>query len=138
MGNITGRLTVYFQDPFWVGVFEREEGGKLSASKVTFGSEPKAQDVYAFVSKNYYTLKFSAAVTFAVRKTPKNPKRAQREARRCMESTGTGTRSQQALKLQQEENKQERKDRSRHMKEEEARRRFELRQQKKKEKHRGH
>lgn len=34
-----GRLTVYFEDPFWVGVFERIENGKLSAAKVTFGAE---------------------------------------------------------------------------------------------------
>jgi len=36
-----GRLTVYFEDPFWVGVFERIENGKISAAKVTFGAEPK-------------------------------------------------------------------------------------------------
>ena len=30
-------LTVFFDNPFWVGVFERVEGGKLSACKVTFG-----------------------------------------------------------------------------------------------------
>ena len=36
-----GRLTVYFEDPFWIGVFERIENGKLSAAKVTFGAEPK-------------------------------------------------------------------------------------------------
>lgn len=31
-----GKLTVYFEEPFWVGVFERYEGGKLSVCKVTF------------------------------------------------------------------------------------------------------
>ena len=36
-----GKLTVYFEDPFWVGVFERVEEGKLSVCKVTFGAEPK-------------------------------------------------------------------------------------------------
>lgn len=36
-----GKLTVYFENPFWVGVFERIENGKLSVCKVTFGSEPK-------------------------------------------------------------------------------------------------
>ena len=34
------KLTVYFEDPFWVGVFERVEDGKLSVCKVTFGAEP--------------------------------------------------------------------------------------------------
>ncbi len=35
------KLTVYFEEPFWVGVFERIEDGKLSVAKVTFGAEPK-------------------------------------------------------------------------------------------------
>ena len=37
----TGKLTVFFEEPFWVGIFERVENGKLSVSKVTFGTEPK-------------------------------------------------------------------------------------------------
>ena len=32
-------LTVLFDDPFWVGIFERREGGTLSVSKITFGAE---------------------------------------------------------------------------------------------------
>ena len=38
------RLTVFFEAPFWVGVFERFEGGTLSVCKVTFGAEPKDYD----------------------------------------------------------------------------------------------
>ena len=34
-------LTVFFEDPFWVGVFERFEDETLSVCKVTFGAEPK-------------------------------------------------------------------------------------------------
>ena len=44
----------------------------------------------------------------------------------------------QALKLQQEQNKQERKERSRKKKEVEEQRMFELKQRKKREKHKGH
>ena len=39
------RLTVFFEAPFWVGVFERFEGGTLSVCKITFGAEPKDYDV---------------------------------------------------------------------------------------------
>jgi protein-tyrosine phosphatase len=52
--------------------------------------------------------------------------------------TGIGTKSQQALKLQQEKNKQERKVRSREQREAENQRLFELKQMKKREKHKGH
>ena len=53
------------------------------------------------------------------------------EAKRQMQETGIGTKSQQALKLQQEQNKQERKIRSREKKEAEEQRMFEMKQQKK-------
>ena len=62
----------------------------------------------------------------------------QREARRQMEQTGIGTKSQQALKQQHEQMKVERKVISREMKEAEKQRRFEQKQQKRKEKHKGH
>ena len=41
MDKTNGKLTVYFEKPFWVGIFERTEDGKLSVAKVTFGVEPK-------------------------------------------------------------------------------------------------
>ena len=37
MGEVTGKLTVFFEEPFWVGVFERYEDGKLSVAKVNIG-----------------------------------------------------------------------------------------------------
>ncbi len=47
MDRVTVKLTVFFEEPFWVGVFERTEGGRLSACKVTFGAEPKEYEVQA-------------------------------------------------------------------------------------------
>lgn len=77
-------------------------------------------------------------MTTAVKDSIKNPKGMQREAKKQMQNNGIGTKSQQALKMQQEQNKQERKTRSKEQKESEARRLFELKQQKKLEKHKGH
>ena len=56
----------------------------------------------------------------------------QRDAKMQMQENGIGTRSQQALKMQQEQNKQEDKARSRERKEADEQRMFELKQQKKK------
>lgn len=137
MGEVNVKLTVYFDEPFWAGVFERVEDGKLSAAKFTFGAEPKDYDVHDLILKHYYSLQFSPAVDTVVKEAKKNPKRMQREARKQLKSGGAGTKSQQALKLQQEQNKMERRVRSREQKRAEAERRFELKQQKKKEKHRG-
>ena len=138
MEKVSGKLMVYFEDPFWVGVFERIEDGKLSVSKVTFGAEPKDYEVQEYIQKYYSSLKFSPAVETVVKEIKRNPKRMQREAKRQMQETGIGTKSQQALKLQQEQNKQEHKVRRREKKEAEELRMFKLKQQKKREKHKGH
>ena len=138
MDKVSGKLTVYFEEPFWIGIFERIEDGKLSVAKVTFGAEPKDYEVQEYVQKYYFSLKFSPAVDTVVKDIKRNPKRMQREAKKQMQEIGIGTKSQQALKLQQEQNKQERKIRSQEKKEAEKLRMFELKQQKKREKHKGH
>ena len=138
MDKVNGKLTVYFEEPFWVGIFERIEDGKLFVAKVTFGAEPKDYEVLEYVQKYYVSLKFSPAVDTVVKDINRNLKRMQREARKQMQKTGIGTKSQQALKLQQEQNKQERKIRSKEKKEAEELRKFEMKQHKKRDKHKGH
>lgn len=137
MGEIIGKLTVYFDDPFWVGVFERIEDEKLSVCKVTFGAEPKDYEVLEFVLRNYSQLKFGPSVDVEVRKEAKNPKRKQREARNQSAQYSIGTKSQQALQQQREENKLMRKAISKQKKEAEKQRQYDLKQQKRKEKHKG-
>jgi len=138
MDKISGKLTVYFEEPFWVGVFEHIENGKLTVAKVTFGAEPKDYEIQEYIQRYYFSLKFSPAVDAVVKETKSNPKRMQREAKKQMQETGIGTKSQQALKLQQEQSKQERKVKSRKKREADELRMFELKQQKKREKHKGH
>ena len=138
MDRGSGKLTVFFEDPFWVGVFERIVDGRLSVAKVTFGAEPKDYEVFDFILRHYYSLKFCPAVAADVKEVKCNPKRMQRDVKKQMQETGIGTKSQQALKLQQEQNKQERKVKSREQKLAESERMFELKQQKKKAKHKGH
>ena len=131
-------LTVFFEDPFWVGVFERIEDGKLSVCKVTFGAEPKDYEVLDYILHHYYELVFSPAIETEIRQAADNPKRRNRNARKQLENTGIGTKSQQALKRQREEIKTERRQISRKEREAEAQRRFVMKQEKKKEKRRGH
>ena len=138
MDKVNGKLTVYFEEPFWVGVFECIENGRLTVAKVTFGAEPKDYEIQEYIQRYYFSLKFSPAVDTVVKETKRNPKRIQREAKKQMQETGIGTKSQQALKLQQEQNKQERKVRSREKREADQLRMFEQKQQKKREKHKGH
>lgn len=138
MDKLDGKLTVFFEEPFWVGIFERMSDGRLAVCKVTFGAEPKDYEIHDFILRHFFELKFSPAVKFEMKQTADNPKRRQRNAGRQMRSTGVGTRSQQALQMQREEMKTKRRVQSREQREAEKKRKFELKQQKRKEKHRGH
>ena len=46
------KLKVCFEEPFWVGIFERIREDCVSVSKVTFGAEPKEAEVLAFLVEN--------------------------------------------------------------------------------------
>lgn len=137
MDKETGKLSVFFEEPFWVGIFERIENGKLTAAKVIFGAEPKDGEVYEFILKHYYDLRFSPAVAADVKTEKKNPKRIRREVNRQMSDKGVCTKSQMALKIQQEQFKLTRKTKAKEAKQTEVKRKFEQKQQKKKDKHRG-
>lgn len=138
MDKVASQITVFFEAPFWVGVYERMTNQKLEAAKVVFGAEPKDYEVYDYFLRNWSRLRFSPPVTekdCANRKM--NPKRMQRAINAQLSQTGIGTKAQQALKVQQEQSKLQRKSFHRQRAEEEKQRQFELRMQKKKEKHRG-
>lgn len=139
MGKTVSKLTVFFEEPFWVGVYERESSGKYEACKITFGAEPKDCDVYDFFLENWAEFRFSPPTkTVSINENRISPKRMQRVIKKQLCGKGAGTKAQQALKLQQEQGKSERKTRSREQKDEEKERRFKLRQEKLKSKHRGH
>ena len=129
---------MYFEEPFWVGVFERTENGRLSVCKVTFGAEPRDYEVWEFLLKYHDKLTFGAAIASERKKTADNPKRRLREARQQLCVSGVGTKAQQALQMQREKMKTERKQISKAAREAERQRQFDLKRQKRKEKHRGH
>ena len=136
MDKTEAKLTVFFEEPFWVGVFERVDNGKLSVCRVVFGLEPKDQDIWAFILKNYCKLKLSPTVDVALKKPASNHKRMQREVKKQTLQTGIGTKFQQALQLQREETKTKRRQLNKQQKDAEKQQIFDLKQQKRK-KHRG-
>jgi Protein of unknown function (DUF2992). len=141
--NASIKLTVFFQGPFWVGVFEKTYGENYEVSKVIFGSsEPKDYEIYEFLIKNFYTLRFSASLFSQeigeIKEKKINPKKLQKEIKKEIENRGIGTKAQLAMKEQYETVKLERKKLSREEKDLEKERKFDLRQQKKLMKHRGH
>ena len=132
-------LTILFEAPFWIGLYERTDNGKYEVCKITFGSEPKDYEVYEFLLKNWHKLKFSPPIQAEVAIERKiNPKRMQREIQSQLQDKGIGTKAQQALQMQREELKLERRQMNKEQKEAEKLRQFQMKQQKRKEKHKGH
>ena len=127
-----------FEDPFLIGLYERFDEDKYEVCKITFGAEPKDYEVYEFLLKNWGKLQFSPPIKTELAEERKiNPKRMQREINNHLQNRGIGTKAQQALKLQHEQNKLARKTKSREQREAEQERQYALRQEKKKAKHRG-
>lgn len=137
--NTSVKLTVFFEAPFWVGIFEKNEENSLSICRVVFGEEPKDYEVYEFVLREYNNLKFSIPIAADEGEINKiNPKRLQRKIKKETQDLGIGTKAQLAMKQQQEANKTNRAGNLKEEREKEKERLFELKQQKKKEKHKGH
>lgn len=133
------RLSVYFEPPFWVALYQREEEDGCRVCKVTFGGEPRDQQVLDYFQARFRELRFSPPAPGArPLDRPVNPKRARREARKAVQPTGTGTKAQQALQLQREQRKTERKAGVKERREAQRERKLALRQEKRREKHKGH
>ena len=138
MKTVESVLTVFFEEPFWVGVFERTSS-KYEVCKVIFGAEPKGGEIWDFLLKRGGSLIFSEGLDCEIPDTKhQNPKRMQREAKKISSAKGVGTKAQQALKLRQEQQKTVRKENTKEKREAAKARQFALRQEKKKAKHRGH
>jgi hypothetical protein len=134
-----GKLTVYFDDPFWVGVFECKDQIGYRVSRVVFGAEPTDVELYEYIQREYACLDFGKPIQNQIKIVrKKNFKRMQREVRREVYEQGVGTKAQQAMKFQMELSKKEHQVRSREQREQEKALKFKIKQDKKKEKHRGH
>lgn len=133
------KLTIFFEEPFWVGVFERIDGEMLQTARVVFGSEPRDYEVYEFILKNFYKLNFSIPNKIhIVKQKTVNPKRLKRIIKKETSSRGLGTKAQQTIKLDYEKRKDECKKLSKEKREEIEEIKFKKRQEKKKEKKKGH
>ncbi|MBR0404161.1 MAG: YjdF family protein [Eggerthellaceae bacterium] len=136
--RVSSTLTVYHDGQCWVGTFERVDNGALSACRVVFGAEPSAEEIEQLVCERWNDLRFTEPI--AAEEPPKpasNPKRRQREAARELGQRGPSTKAQQALSEEREAMAKERKTNARERREQDQKQRFEMRQEKRKQKHRG-
>ena len=136
------KATVLLENSFWVGLFERNDDKGYAAARKIFGGEPSDAELYEFISNHFDQLKFTGSHEFKLIIKRKNPKRLQREVRREMEKVKEGsstvTHAQEILKLDLQKNKKIKKIASKTEKEAFLKRKFQLNQEKRKQKQRGH
>lgn len=133
-------FTVYFDDPYWVGIFELTVDECYSIARVVFGAEPSDAQILEYLSKNYPNqVRFTTSSEAQIQK-PKNyvnPKRKQREAAQLLAQKGGSTKAQEALQQAYESRKQERQQEQKLLKEETERLKYLQKAEKKKQKKRG-
>lgn len=138
----TIKATIFFEKRYWVGTFERTDREGYSVARHIFGAEPSDPEIHDFVLNHYQELKFGEAKEIHVQIQRMNPKRVQREVRREMEkmkeTTRPSTLAQDYMREEIEKKKKERKSTSSAEKQAYKDQQFSIKQQKKKEKHRGH
>lgn len=136
------KATLFFEKCYWVGAFERTDKEGYAVARHIFGAEPADAEVHAFVLSHYAELKFGDAKEITVQIQRMNPKRIQREVRREMakmlESAKPSTFAQDYMREEMEKKKLQKKVMSSAQKQVRKEEQFDLKQKKRKEKHRGH
>jgi hypothetical protein len=136
-------ITIVFEDPFWVAIFEQYRNGYYSVAREVIGtSEPQGSELVLFFRKlDYENLKFTQPVKEETIDNKKiNFKRQMRNIRLAQHSglKHTYTKAHAIIKANQSALKEEKRKQSRWEREEEKREKFRMNQQKKKEKQKGH
>jgi hypothetical protein len=133
-----GKCTIYFEDPFWVGIFERMDDSGYSVARCVFGSEPGDALLHQFALRQLQKVAFSTAKPAPAAQSKETGfKRRLREARQQTDSQGIGTYAQRMLKAEQEQVKTTHQEESRAEREERQRLKLLAKQEQKKQKHRG-
>lgn len=133
-------LTIIFDQPFYIGVFERKTGDVYEVSKINLGtSEPRDSSIYELLIENWHHVRFNTVNIANNEQIQKkiSPKRMQRLAKKDLKS-GLSTKAQEAVKLAQTAQKLEKKKHKSLRNQEIKDQRYLLSQKKKSEKHRGH
>lgn len=132
-------FTIFFEDPFWVGVLESDDEGRLTAARHVFGAEPTNAELLEFMLYRFHLMPRVTAGEGDHRPPPhaRGAKRALREATRS-QNHRVSTKAQEAIAAAREAARDERRLRSREDDRIDEAARFRARAEKRKRRHRGH
>ena len=137
---IQGKLTVYFESPFYRGLFEQNCGDTYRVAKVTFGTPaPTANELLQLVQQRWGKLHWAAGEADALPKVQNgmSPKRRSRQARKEVQRLRKG-KATTLLKLEHKQNLKLKKQRRKQLKDQHASEVRLKKQTKRLAKHRGH
>lgn len=139
--KISIKVTICPEKALWVGIFERLDDKGLAAARVLFYKEPTDPELYEWVSLNFLKLQFSAPQQFKLIIKRKNPKRVLRDIKKEL-AKGLSSRkesfAQETLRVELEKHKKLKKTNTKIDKEAKEAEKFAIKQDKKKQKQRGH
>lgn len=140
MENVQARLTIVFEEGFWIGYFERSAGGEYRAARHVFWSEPGLAELKEFLlSRDYDRLVWTRSrPADLAREARVNPKRRSREIARSQREGVVASKARQAVQAEYETRKSERKSARARIRGEVREERFQERREKRKRKLRGH
>ena len=136
-------ITVFFEEPFWIALIERKIDDQYSVARAIIGtSEPLGANLADFFEHlNFNKLRFTVSIDNACRITKEISYKKQLHKTKEIQKNTTlhvYTKAHAMLKQQQSVLKTEKKQATRSAKEEEMQLKYDMRQQKKKNKHNGH
>lgn len=136
---VTVSLTIIFDPPYYKGIFEVRRDQLYSVAEINLGtSDPKLSLIQQLILDNWEKINFfTTRSENRPEKGKINPKKLQRLVRKQVHK-GVGTSAQMALKEQLSERKKEKKVTNFAYNESLKKAKFVTKQEKKKEKHRGH
>nr|WP_232044417.1 YjdF family protein [Neochlamydia sp. S13] len=131
---------MFFEKRFWVGTFERTDKEGYAIARHILGGEPSDPEIHEFVLNHYHELKFGEAKEINIQIQRMNPKRVQREVHREMARMKETTQPSTLAQDYRREGLEKKRKKSSSSAENQARKddQFALKQEKRKEKHRGH
>ena len=141
------KMTVYFDGGFWYALLEYQDK-KLcyQAFRYSFGKEPKDKEVFDFINRRLSQwMRRQEELGLVIDEPDKsmshksiNPKRMQREVSRQMKKPALSSKAQRAMQASYELLKKKKKASKRQQKQEYKEKQFQLKQEKRRQKKRGH
>jgi len=99
MKCVTSVFTVFFEDPFWVGVLEENYNGINYMGKHIFGAEPSNSELLLFYVYEFENIKKIQISETDIKTKKMNFKKSVNKSKKTQNKIGVGTKSQNLFKI---------------------------------------